>query len=310
VLFLELIVGFEGMRLHRGVACLQMRGQFDADRRWLTALLAPARKGKPNSIWVRHPPLQRFEDGGLHLCSIGLRQQAHQRGGDGAEIGAAFGGADQQGLTGRSSLHQTIGGAVLTRGALLFDQCLDVAGKLDLRVAIVAARMAGEHRGAVHDAYLTRVGEHRQHATNVRMGYGIIVQIETDIGCLVDRDCDLFEQRRRVVGQRQQARGFLDEHLADAASKIFRTAPISGEAVAPSLGLSIEIIEIGERASGEERITYVTYGSFHAAFFVAASDRHRARFITIVSGEAEQCRMEADRTTASFQDRTFQIVVE
>src|SRR5277367_2674321 len=135
---------------------------------------------------------------------------------------------------------------------------------------------------------------------HVRMGYGIVVKIEAYIRRLADRDRDAFEQRRRVVGQRQQARRFLGEHRADAASKILRTAPISGEAVAPSLGLSIEIIEIGERASGEERITCVTYGSFHAAFFVAASDRHRARFITIISGKAEQCRMEADRTTASF----------
>jgi hypothetical protein len=29
-----------------------------------------------------------------------------------------------------------------------------------------------------------------------------------------------------------------------------------------------------------------------------------------VSGKAEECRMEADRIAASFQDRTFQIIVE
>jgi hypothetical protein len=38
------------MRLHRGVACLQMRRQFDADRRWLTALLAPAREGQAHGV--------------------------------------------------------------------------------------------------------------------------------------------------------------------------------------------------------------------------------------------------------------------
>ena len=67
-------------------------------------------------------------------------------------------------------MDQAIGGAVLTRGTLLLHQRRDVAGKLDPRVAVVAARMAGEHRGAVHDAYLMRVGGHRQRATNVRMG--------------------------------------------------------------------------------------------------------------------------------------------
>jgi hypothetical protein len=142
------------------------------------------------------------------------------------------------------------------------------------------------------------------------MGYGIVVEIEADISRLADRDRDAFEQRRRVVRQRQQARGFLGEHLTDAAFEIFGTAPVGGLPIAPSLGLDIEVIEIGERASREERITYVTYGSLHATFFVAASDRHRAGFITVVSGKAEQCRMEADRIAASFQDRTFQIIVE
>ena len=120
----------------------------------------------------------------------------------------------------------------------------------------------------------------------------------------------LTEQRRRVVGQRQQERRFLDEHLADAAFEVFGTASVGGQPVAPGLSLDIEIIKIGESTSGEERITYVTYGSLHVAFFVTASDRHRARFITIMSGKAEQCRVEADRIAASFQDRTFQIIVE
>jgi hypothetical protein len=92
-------------------------------------------------------------------------------------------------------------------------------------------------------------------------------------------------------------------------TRAFRTAPISGQPLAPSLGLGIEIIEIGERASREECVTYVTYGSFHAAFFVAASHRYRAGFITVVSGEVEQCRMEADRIAASFQDRALKIIV-
>ena len=170
--------------------------------------------------------------------------------------------------------------------------------------------MAGEHRAAVDDAYLVRIGEHRQHATNVRMRHRIVVEIEADIGRLADRDRDAFEQRRRVVRQRQQARRFLGEHLADAVLEVFGTAPVGGLPVAPGLGLGIEIIEIGERASGEERITYVTYGSLNAAFFVAARHRHRAGFITVVSGKAEECRMEADRIAASFQDRTFQIIVE
>jgi hypothetical protein len=170
--------------------------------------------------------------------------------------------------------------------------------------------MAGEHRAAVTDAHLMRVGEHRQHATNIRMGYRIVIQIEADIGRFADANGNALEQRRRVVGQRQQARRFLDEHLADATFEVFGTASVGGLSIAPGLSLDIEIIKIGERASREERITYVTYGSLHAAFFVPACHRHRAGFITVVSGKAEQCRMEANRIAASFQDCTLEIIVE
>ncbi len=57
-------------------------------------------------------------------------------------------------------------------------------------------------------------------------------------------------------------------------------------------------------------IPYKPNASFHAAFFVAASDRHWARFKTIVSGEAQQGGIEADRIAASFQNRTLEIIVE
>jgi hypothetical protein len=69
-------------------------------------------------------------------------------------------------------------------------------------------------------------------------------------------------------------------------------------------------MEIGEPTGGEEPVAHVTYGPLDAAFFVAARHRHRAGVVTVVSSEAEQGRMEADRIAASFQNRTFQIVVE
>ena len=181
---------------------------------------------------------------------------------------------------------------------------------LDLRAAVVAARMAGEHLRAIDDAHLVRVGEHRQRAANVRVRDGVVVQVEADIRRLADLDRDALEQRRRIVGQRQQMRRFLGEHLAHAAVRFVGTAPVGGQAIAPGLGLGIEIIEIGEAAGGEERIPHVSYGSFHAAFFVAARHRHRAGFIAVVPGKAQQRRMEADRIAASFQHRTLEIVVE
>jgi hypothetical protein len=53
------------MRLHRRIAGLHMRRQYDANRRSLTALFALARQGEAHGVGVRHAALQRLEDGGL-----------------------------------------------------------------------------------------------------------------------------------------------------------------------------------------------------------------------------------------------------
>ena len=111
----------------------------------------------------------------------------------------------EQGLAGGGGLRKAVGGAVLTGGALVVDQRLDVGGVLDLRALVVAAPMAGEHRRRRRRC----VPHAGRRAPSGRAGRGmgdrIIVQIEADIGRLADRDRDMLEQRRRVVRQRQQA---------------------------------------------------------------------------------------------------------
>ena len=176
---------------------------------------------------------------------------------------------------------------VLAGGTLVVDERLDVGGNLDLCALVVAAPMAGEDVRAVGDAHLVRIGEHGQNAPDMGMRYRIIVEVEADIGRLADRDRDALEQRRRVVWQRQQSRCFVGEHLADGALGFVRTAPVGGRAVAPGLGLGVEIVEIGEVAGSEERVTYVTYGSFHAAFLIAARDRDGPRFVAIMPGKTQ-----------------------
>jgi hypothetical protein len=51
-------------------------------------------------------------------------------------------------------------------------------------------------------------------------------------------------------------------------------------------------------------------GSFHAAFFVAARHRYGTGFVTIVPGEVEQGRVEADRVAVALQHGAAQIVVQ
>jgi len=60
--------------------------------------------------------------------------------------------------------------------------------------------MAGQQVPAIDDAHLLRIGEHRQDPPHLRVGNGIIVQVEPDIGRLADADLDPLEQRRRIDG--------------------------------------------------------------------------------------------------------------
>ena len=98
----------------------------------------------------------------------------------------------------------------------------------------------------------------------------IVVEVEADIGRLADRDRDTLEQRRRVVRQSHQSRRFVGEYLADSALGFVRAALVGGQAIAPGIDLGVEIVTIGEVAGSEERVTYVTYSSFRAAFLIAA----------------------------------------
>jgi hypothetical protein len=97
----QLIVVFQGMRLHRPVACLHVRRQAQGDRRRLLAFLAAAFQSQAHGIGVRHVAGEGLADGGVEFARPILLQQADQGGGNGAEIVAALGGADQQDLAGR-----------------------------------------------------------------------------------------------------------------------------------------------------------------------------------------------------------------
>jgi hypothetical protein len=199
---------------------------------------------------------------------------------------------------------------MLPRGALLVDQRLQMPTLLDLRAAIVAAAMMSEHLRAVDDAQIVRVGEHRQRPAHLRVGHGVVVEVEANIRRLADLDRDALEQRRRIVGQRQQMSRLIGEHRAHRAIRFAGTAPISGEAAAPVIRLGVEVVEIGEAAGSEERRTDVADASFDATFLVAARDRDGTGFVAVVPGKVQQRGMEADRVAAPFQHGALEVVIQ
>jgi len=129
---LEFVIGFQRMRLHRGVAGPHMIWQRDGDRRRVALLLTMTLKGAAHGVGVRRVALQRLEDGGLQGRGAEPFEQPQQSGGDGAQITAAFGGALEQGLAGGGGLRKAVHAAVLTCRALFVDKSLDVGCVLDL----------------------------------------------------------------------------------------------------------------------------------------------------------------------------------
>jgi hypothetical protein len=84
-------------------------------------------------------------------------EQTHQTGGDGTEVGAAFRGAQQQLLASRGNVGETVGGAMLARGALVRDQGLDMFSLLDLCPFVVTAGMTGQHMCTIDASAQRRV---------------------------------------------------------------------------------------------------------------------------------------------------------
>ena len=114
----------------------------------------------------------------------------------------------------------------------------------------------------------------------------VIVEVEADIGRLADRDRDALEQRRRVVGQRQQASA-LRRRTPRGRVRVAARPDSAGRRPGhcTRLGLGVEIVEIGEAAGGEEGVADVADGALDAALLVAARDRDGAR---LDSGSARQ----------------------
>ena len=98
--------------------------------------------------------------------------------------------------------------------------------------------------------------------------------------------------------------------LAHAEGLLVRTAPIGSQAVAPSLGLGIEVVEIDERAGGKEAVADITDGALDSALLIAARDGDGARLEAVVSGELEQRGVKADGIALALEHDALEIVVE
>ena len=78
-LLLELVIGFEPVRLHVDIAHLDMLGQNDGDGRRLVTQLAAVLECEPHRIGMRHAALDRLADGGVKLGGAEFSMRASRK---------------------------------------------------------------------------------------------------------------------------------------------------------------------------------------------------------------------------------------
>ena len=97
-----------------------------------------------------------------------------------------------------------------------------------------------------------------------------------------------------VVGQRKEACTLPRKGLTHGHGWIFHSAPLAGQAIAPGLGLPVQIVQIREGARGKERIAYVPDGALDAPFLISSSRVAWARLEVVMPGKLDDGGIEAD----------------
>ena len=210
--------------------------------------------------------LERLVDAGLELGGAVLVEEAQERGDDGAEMAAALGGLVEQALAVRRSLDQTILPAKAPGVTLLPGQLGDVLGGLDAGTLVEAARMGGNDVRAVEDADLVQRRDHDKGAPRMGMGDAIVIEIESGVWGLADDDLDPFVDGEAVAGQGHERAAFLLEGLAHGDGAILGPGAVGGDALAPGLGLGVEVVDVAPLPGDEEAGAYVAYGPLDAPF--------------------------------------------
>ena len=138
----------------------------------------------------------------------------------------------------------------------------------------------------------------------------VVVEIEAHVRRLAGRHRLDLVGREGISRQRQQALSLLGECLTDRQRFVLRAAALAGATEHPRIGLRIEVIQIVERAAGEEGIADIADRPLHAPLLVAPRHGHRAGIVMVVAGQSQQRRMEANDVAAAFKHGALEIVVE
>ena len=209
-------------------------------------------------------PLQGLADGRLELGGAVGVEPAQQGGDDGADIVAAHGGVGEQALAAGYGPDQPVLAAKAAGLTLVPGELGDVLGVLDAGRLVEAARMAGDDVHTVEDAHLVERRDHDEGAPHMGVRHAVIVEIEAGVGGLADGDLDPVVVGEGIAGQRDERAAFPLEGLAHGDGAVLGPGAATGDALAPGLGLGVEIVDIAPPAGGEEAVADIAYGPFDA----------------------------------------------
>src|SRR5262249_18260154 len=267
----------------------------------------------------------RLQDVGDVLGAEGLEREAI---GDGA--GDAVGGVD---LGQRQDLADVVAGVepllleavviglsirgqcqeaqhqpLLSGSAAPGDQALGVLVILDVLVAGIAARMAGDELGIEVDADAVGVSFDGQSPVRVSGGDGVAVGIEGDAELARGaRGCRAGGGVAGLGGRRQM--GVLPRGQIDGTPRRLAVDAHVGGCVEPDLGGCLDGIELGELQAPQEVLLDVAYSRLDAALLVAAGDVAGRDGKAVVAGKVGVARVEHRRDAGeALQHGGFKII--
>ena len=191
------------------------------------------------------------------------------------------------------------------------EQALEVREVLDGLARVVAARVPRDLVGAGDQADRRRTREQGERAADVRVRNGIAVPVKAHVRRSCRRRPGASRRCRRDAPGSGKRRGCsCGEDLGDGLIALLGMRALMRDVVAPAAKLRVQVVDIGKRPRGKERIAEVLNLALDLAFFVRPSGRARPRGKMIVPGELEQARMKPNGTALAFEDGTAQVVVD
>ncbi len=198
----------------------------------------------------------------------------------------------------------------LAGSALVLEQLGAVLGRLEDLGAPPAARVPRDLRGAVDEAHRGVAGDERQRLVGMLRRDGVAVGVEARKGRLVDGD-RLHEVRLgERIGQRQQAPLLFEEHLVDAPLGPSRMGTHVGDGGEEDEKLGVALVEIANRARGEEAFAQVADRALDLALLLGLSDAAEPRCHAELPAKREQLGVEAHRISVALEHDDLRIVEE